>query len=95
MPADFSPLRMAPVNCPVCQAELSAATDVRGGDAQPKPDDLTICLYCTAPLRFDADLRPVRLSQADIGALDHVTRGKLVSGLHAAMAFRRAHPGRP
>jgi hypothetical protein len=42
--------------CPSCSAKIDMATPIGGGEAQPKPGDFTICLYCAAMLRVnDAD----------------------------------------
>lgn len=95
MPADSSAQRMVAVNCPVCQGVLSAATNGQGEDCVPQFGTITICLHCTAPLRFDFGLTPVRLSQADIAALDRETRTILVAGLREVMRFRQARKGQP
>jgi len=42
------------VGCPVCgkQLDRARAISTRG----PKPGDLSLCIYCTAVLRFNNDL---------------------------------------
>jgi hypothetical protein len=41
-------------HCPRCGHEISAASGVTA--VQPKPDDVTICLYCASVLLFTNDL---------------------------------------
>lgn len=52
--------KMPPATCPRCLRNLDAAGGV-GHDARPRPDDLTVCIYCTTILAFTADfgLRPL------------------------------------
>jgi hypothetical protein len=51
--------------CPRCDALLDAVTPLHKQDVKPKPDDLTICYYCGAPLAFTEDmtLRPATLAE--------------------------------
>jgi hypothetical protein len=51
--------------CPRCDALLDAVTSLHKQDVKPKPDDLTICYYCGAPLAFTEDmtLRPATLAE--------------------------------
>ena len=47
----------ADLHCPVCGASTNDATAV-GHHAEPKPDDVAVCLYCAAVLIYaDAPLR--------------------------------------
>jgi hypothetical protein len=46
--------RLAKTCCPVCRAQLDAASDPEG-DATPKPGDYSVCAYCVAVLRFVVD----------------------------------------
>jgi hypothetical protein len=63
--------------CPVCFHPLDAATCATG-DARPEPGDLTVCLYCTTFLRFDDQLRHVKLQDGEFSQLDAVERRTLV-----------------
>ena len=42
-------------HCPSCDMPLDAATGV-SSDKGPRPDDVTVCLYCGAVMVFTADL---------------------------------------
>lgn len=68
--------------CPVCGKSMNAATPVAGEDGcdrvQPRPDDLTICAYCTAFLQFDAQMGLVLLNYEQIAELPADIRGALV-----------------
>lgn len=55
--------------CPVCLSAADAASDLRG-DAQPKPGDITVCLYCASILEFDEEMRPQRSSASKLAALN-------------------------
>jgi hypothetical protein len=49
--------------CPYCGELLDAATgDPRG----PLPGDFTICFHCSELLKFDAELRPAKLSAREL-----------------------------
>lgn len=74
--------------CPVCFHRLDAATCTTG-DAQPQPGDLTVCLYCTAFLRFDADLRHIALASGEFSALDKMEKRALVRARHLIKARER------
>jgi hypothetical protein len=41
--------------CPVCHAPLDGASETHGNHA-PKPGDFSVCMYCTAALRFTEQL---------------------------------------
>ena len=54
----FVTTRLGEVNCPACGHKLSAATHTGGSDTKrapvPRPDDVTVCIECLAPLQFTA-----------------------------------------
>ncbi len=52
-------------NCPVCHADIDAATPVDGEVLMPQEGDLSVCLYCATPLMFDADLKLVKLTEEE------------------------------
>lgn len=44
--------------CPVCLSNLDACTHISGEkDGTPREGDLTVCVYCGAPLIFTKNLR--------------------------------------
>jgi len=43
--------------CPGCSAKLEAATHAGPGSPSPNPGDISVCLYCQMPLRFNDELR--------------------------------------
>lgn len=57
-------LRMPKHNCPKCNETLSAASSPDLGS--PSPEDLTICLYCGAVLKFNRDLKPVSVGELEL-----------------------------
>jgi hypothetical protein len=50
---------VTPNRCPNCEHILEEATGITTQDA-PKPNDVTLCIYCAAVLVFTEDMR-VRL----------------------------------
>jgi len=44
-----------PCKCPACRRMLNAAITVDGFSEDPGPDDITICIFCGACLRFNVD----------------------------------------
>lgn len=63
--------------CPVCKAKLDRASDMET-QYQPKPKDLSVCLYCAAVLQFDAAMMPRLMTQAEVQALPKDTLAELV-----------------
>lgn len=57
-------LRMPEHICPQCNAILSAASSPDLGS--PSPEDLTICLYCGAVLKFNRDLKPISVGDLEL-----------------------------
>lgn len=45
--------RLKPVPCPVCFTTLDAASTIDGDTNPPVPGDFTVCLNCSAILRYD------------------------------------------
>lgn len=82
-------VRMPPCACPKCQARLDAATDAAGGDAVPKPGDLTICIHCTAVLQFDAARMPVLVDEAARASMDAVTQVRLMLAIRHVKEFQQ------
>lgn len=49
--------RLANAKCPYCDSKIDGASDPLG-DAEPKPGDITICIYCAGLMVFDQLLIP-------------------------------------
>lgn len=75
-------------HCPACAATLSAATNADGDDARPTPNDLTICLHCTAVLTFDAALVPALADKATLAALSPDAQAALGRAIHMVRLFQ-------
>lgn len=74
-------------HCPACNATLSAATNAAGDDAHPAAGDLTICLYCTAVMRFDDALVPALV---DLAALPPDIRAEVEWGVNTVRQFQES-----
>lgn len=75
--------------CPGCGHKLNAATEVGGGEAQPRTGDLSACLYCGAGLLFVDDGGGVRLlMQHEIEALPPDEKQILSSAMAVAAIYR-------
>jgi hypothetical protein len=83
--------RTAAHPCPVCRAELTAASAANAADNVDPPlaGDLTICLHCAIPLRFGADLIPQRLTAYDFSEFDQRTMEELTEMLAAVRFVKR------
>jgi len=44
-----------PCKCPACRRMLNAAITMDGYCENPGPDDITLCIFCGACLRFKVD----------------------------------------
>lgn len=56
--------RVPSAPCPTCGKKLDAATCM-SSDAQPRPGDYTVCLYCANVLRFRDGMKLAVLSLED------------------------------
>jgi len=83
--------------CPVCGAKSNAHEVIDeykrdGLGVMPQEGDVSMCIYCTAFLRFEKNLSSLRLLTADeIVDLDAHTRALLVRARHffkAAQVWR-------
>lgn len=59
--------------CPKCRHTLDAATDPEG-IAAPKPNDVSVCIWCGEILQFDENLK---LSSATQAVLEELSRNDL------------------
>jgi len=60
-------LRTPETKCPKCGAILDAASTPQLDS--PQPEDLTICLYCSALLKFNRQLQPVALGEIELAQM--------------------------
>lgn len=58
--------RLKPCSCPKCGVSLDAATDASGGDAEPRPGDVTICFYCQSVLEFTEEMEFEKINIKDL-----------------------------
>lgn len=56
--------------CPSCERPLRMHEAADGSGDQPKPGDVTVCLYCGEVLRFDGGLQ---LAAVSLDAVDDLT----------------------
>lgn len=64
--------------CPDCKNLLSAATNIGSDESiQPKPNDLTICVYCASILIYNKDFSLRRATDSDLDSLDASTLSSL------------------
>jgi len=66
-----------PMECPECLKMMEAATSVGGVD-DPAPGDLSLCIYCGAPLKFGDKLELLRLTDDDMKALGEDERRQVL-----------------
>jgi hypothetical protein len=74
--------------CPNCLARLDGATNATGSRA-PGPGDVTICIYCQAPLIFSEGLNLRPLTQDDVQSLPVDLTRQLAAIQKAAGAVRK------
>lgn len=74
--------------CPECGQEHNAATVVAGTDQQPAPGDLTVCIECATPLKFDQELGLVAVTPEDVTALDADAARRLLAAIHVVERIR-------
>lgn len=74
--------------CPVCFHRLDAAACIEE-DAHPKPGDLTVCFYCATLLRFDDQLRHVKLEHGEFSQLAPLERRTLLRARNLVQRLRR------
>jgi len=68
--------------CPYCDYKMDCAT---GENPDPKPGDISVCINCASPLRFNDDLTLRKLEPGEFAALDF----ELKTRLHRYMATVR------
>lgn len=60
---DWRSTEMPVSRCPYCDKPLDAASAPGRG---PKRGDVSVCIFCAGVMQFDAELRLVRLSSAEL-----------------------------
>jgi hypothetical protein len=56
--------------CANCSGEINSNTCIDGEKATvPRPDDLSICMYCGQPYYFDENLKKVAISKEKYRAM--------------------------
>ena len=49
-------VRMPEATCPSCQKKVDGASGVTGA-RHPKPDDLSVCIFCAGVSQYDAEMQ--------------------------------------
>jgi hypothetical protein len=76
--------RLPETKCPNCGTHLDAATEVGSDDGKrPSPGDLTVCIECSVPLVFKADLSMRLLDVGDFDALSLEDKRVLLTSIVA------------
>lgn len=79
-----------PSNCPTCGTRLEAATFVGDDNRAPEPGDVTICIGCTAILRFTEDLSLRILPADELVALPAGARRAIFTVQRAVKRYQRS-----
>ena len=66
--------RHDPLQCPRCERSLDGSMNTKPGGGGPGPDDLTVCAYCAAVLRYGAGLRLREVPIDELRREEHETR---------------------
>jgi hypothetical protein len=77
--------------CPACLKTLDGATDLKG-QATPKPDDLSVCVYCGQINVFQTDLTLRAMRQPEFDALPGELRRDIAIARRAVPAFNQRRP---
>lgn len=83
---------LEPTACPYCHEKIDCSTGVLK-DMPPSPGDISICLYCGEPSKFDDQLQMVKLESSELADVmsDPVVR---TSMLHIKARKAAANPDR-
>lgn len=87
MPPQPDHVRLRPSRCPHCGYNTDAATALAGPTLRPSPGDLSVCLGCGEALQYDRRLRLVRISAAELAALNPDEREALREVQEAVRSF--------
>jgi len=78
--------------CPGCHRPLTGAANVDGCDGAPVAGDVTVCIYCTMLLVYDAQLSLRELDELELGALASDTRAALLEARARILELQRRTP---
>lgn len=59
--ADLRKIETGSVDCPKCGIHLDGATESNGQETNPKPGDISVCVYCGTFLMFDEEDKKLSL----------------------------------
>lgn len=65
------------VRCPHCNSKIECSTGAFDKTLKPKTGDFTVCIYCQSVLRFDENMKPVKVSDQEIFDADKEQPGLL------------------
>lgn len=74
-----------PPHCPFCSAKLDRATCITEPGQKPNAGDLTICIYCAAPLQFSSELE---LEPVDVETLELILEPAQMRVMRQLLALR-------
>jgi hypothetical protein len=77
--------------CPACLKSNDGATSMRE-DATPKPDDLSVCIYCGQVNVFQTDLTLRAMRKPEFEALPGELRRDIAIARRAVTAFNQRRP---
>jgi len=80
-----------PSRCPNCGGKLDAASEVFGGNAAPRPDDLSVCIHCATMLKFNDDLTVGLLTRDEFAQLPQSESVALLAIVLGVCRLKRAH----
>ena len=83
-------VRLSPSRCPHCGYKMNAASTMSGPAPLPNPGDFGVCFGCGEALQYDRRLRLVKISAAQIAALDPDERAELQQVQNAVRSFLAA-----
>lgn len=56
---------LEPTECPHCNQKIDSSSGLQA-NVQPHPEDVSICMYCGEPSKFDEQLQMVKLEGSEI-----------------------------
>jgi len=75
-------------SCPSCHTKLDGATSLHAPEAKPKPDDVTVCMYCQAILQFGHEMELRKVTMDQFVKLPMEMQGHLLTLVHSIAAHR-------
>ena len=74
--------------CPGCEEVLDGATGINDKGAVPKPNDLSLCVYCGMALRFTSDMELVEFPESELRA-EPLARMFIEAARKATLSMRK------